>query len=803
MFNTSWRFFIRSVIQNRAYSLLSVLGLAVGLAVTLLVVLYLRNELTYDKHHPDSERIWRLTSKFYFDTEKHHFALSGLGLAPILNDESDIIEEYVRIGSAGKNVLLKHGEQAYYEDEIFYADSTYFKLFPSEFVEGDPRTALKGKNNMVLTESLATEIFGSGNAMGKVLRTNNNRFTVSAVIKDLPQNNHIQFKALLPAFLDQLEHDELIRSLWAGSTYTYVKLREGKDERDIQEAFQSVHDKYMASVARAIDSDYDIIPEPLEDIHYSSVAEFDMPRGKRGYLFVFSGVGILILAMAMINYVNLATARAASRAKEIGVRKVLGSTRGDLIRQLLVESVIFTFVALFLAVIIVELLLQTPLPDLVIQKQLSINILSEPWLIYAGILIALLVGVLSGLYPALYLSKIRTANALKGGFKSGSRSRQLRRFLVGLQFTISVSVVVLALLMTHQMEFMSDRYLGFNKEDIILVPVQDTSLREVIPLMLDELREQPNVIAASAAHSAPGSALGRMLMIARESVREGASRDAVDYMNVGGDYFETMEMAFVAGGSFRPELHSDTSQTVVVNETLVKYYGWDDPIGQVLEWGLRETGGAYNTVTIVGVVKDFNASSLHRKVEPMVIFMEEEGMGTLHLRVNSTRLKVALREIERVWNEYNTGRPFEFSFLDNELNDLYSEDRKQARLIAMLTLVTILISTLGLVGLASYTTQQRYKEIGVRKVLGASLQQILQLLFKDVAVLVSGAVLMSIPLSWMVFRTWVDGFAYLAPINWYGILLTGVLAVTFAYLVVSLHSLKAARTNPMKSLRYE
>ncbi|KAB2816900.1 FtsX-like permease family protein [Phaeocystidibacter marisrubri] len=803
MFNTSWRFFIRSVMQHRSYTLLNVLGLAVGLAVTLLVVLFLRNELTYDTRHPESDRIYRLTSYFYFETENHHYAPTGLGLAPLMQGESDAIEAYVRVGNAGKNVLLKHGQDAFYEDAVFYADSTYFDFFPSTFIYGDASDALRGENSLVLTQSLATSIFGDVNPVGEVLRTNSNRFVVTGVIEDLPQNEHIQFKALLPAFTEQLSQEDLVRTLWAASTFTYIRLKEGVGPSEINRAFREVHQKYMVDVASVINSDYDIIVEPLEEVHYGSKAEFDLPKGKLSYLFVFGGVGLLILALAMINYMNLATARASKRAKEIGVRKVLGSTRRDLIWQLLIESVTLTFVGLFLAVILVELLLQSEVLIVLMQKNISINVIDQPKFLWWGVITALVVGILSGIYPALYLSRIEVAESLKSAFKAGKSSVQMRRFLVGLQFTFSISVVVLAVFMTRQMSYMSDRYLGFNSEDIVLVPVQDTALREVVPEMIEELREQPHVLSVSSARNVPGDIIGRVLMHALNPQKVQATREAMDIMHVGEGYFHTMELEFLQGSSYTAVMDEDSVFQVVVNESLVEYFGWDDPIGEQLEWGLQENGRAYYTARIIGVVNDFNTSSLHSPVNPLVMFLDEEQRGTLHLRVDSENMKSAIASIEKVWNQHSISRPFEFSFLDEDLDMLYREDQRQSTLISMLTLVTILISTLGLLGLASYTIQQRYKEIGIRKVLGASVRQIVNLLFRDVAAMVALAVLISIPISYAVFQSWVSNFAYVTPVQWFVFVVIGLIAVIFSYVVVSLHSLKAARTNPVKSLKYE
>lgn len=803
MYKAAWRFFIRGALAHRSYALLNVLGLAVGLAVTLLVILYLKTELTYDSHVPQNDRVYRLTSQFYFDREYHHFAPTGVGLGPLMMEESDDIETYVRIGSAGKNVLLSRGDESYYEDLIFYADSNYFEIFPATFLEGDPNTALSQSNGMVLTQSLAQRIFKGEPAMGQWLRTNNNRFMVTGIIEDLPQNAHVQFKALLPAFVSDMSREEVIRSLWAASTFTYVKVKPEAGQEELFTAFRRVYATHMADVAEVIQSDYTIIIEPLRDVHYKSLARFDLPQGQTEYLYVFTGVGLLILALAIINYMNLTTARASSRAKEIALRKVMGSTRRDVVLQLLVESILFTALALLVSVVMVELALRSEYLHKLIQKQLYLDVLLEPTMFLAAFAAVILVGIIAGIYPALYLSRVKVISALKGVFKVGPRSVRLRNFLVGLQFTFSISVVVLAVLMNRQMDFLGDQYLGFNKEDIVLIPVQDTSLQASFPRLIAEVSKQKHVVSVSSAEAVVGQNIPRMLMMAQSSALRSNVREAIDFMNVGVDYFTTMEIDFLLGGTFQTERHTDTSQTVVVNRALVDYYGWENPIGQVLEWGLRESGHSTYTGTVVGVVDNFNASSLHHEVEPMILFYDKGMLGTLHVRVDSRHLKSALAELEEVWDQFETGRSFEFSFLDLDLDNLYSEDDRQARLIFLLTFVTILISTMGLLGLSSFTTQRRYREIGIRKVLGASVANIVSLLFKDIALLVALGVLISIPLSWSVFRIWTDHFAYSAPIEHFVFLTIGLGAVLFSYVVVSFHSIRASRVNPVEVIKYE
>lgn len=803
MFKTSWRFFVRAVQKHRSYTLLNVLGLSVGLAVTLLVVLYLKFELTYDRHHPNHERIYRLTSHLYFENADNHYAQSSLALAPLLVRETDAIESFVRIGNAGDNVLLKTEEQAYYENQVFYADTTYFGLFPAEFILGNPEKPFPTSTSIVLTQSLAHHIFGEVDPIGEVIQTNNNRFTVSAVIADLPQNSHIQFKAILPAFTQEASEEELQTALWVAATYTYVKLKPERTIEEVSAAFDQLHDKYMVEISRAINSDYDIKPEPLADIHYGSEAQFDLPQGKIDYLFVFAGVGILILALAMINYMNLSTASASRRAKEIGVRKVMGSTRRDLVWQLLIESVLMTGLALLVSVVFVELILQSVYFQELTQKTLKLDILADPWLIYSGILFTIGVGVLSGLYPALYLSKIPSAQSLKGSYKTGRSGLQFRRLLVGAQFTVSISVVVLAVLMTRQMDYLGDRYLGFNKEDVVIVPIQDTSIQAIIPELMAKMEKSPYVLSVAAAQSAPGSMVGRMLMTYKDAWGQPKAREAVDYMAVGDGYFKTLELGFVAGEGFDFDLHGDTSSSIIVNEALVKYYGWEDPIGQVLEWGVDESGVSKRAAVVSAVVRDFNAASLHTEIYPTVIFYEEEMLTNLLIRVDSWNLKKALAGMEEIWAATEIDRPFAFSFLDESLEGLYRDDRRQARLISTLTWVTILISSIGLLGLASYTTQRRYKEIGVRKVLGASANQIVNTLFRDVVVLIGAAVVCSVPLSYAVFRVWVSNFSYAAPIQWQTFFITGVIAVGVAYLIVSFHSVRAARANPVHSLKHE
>lgn len=814
---------LRVLLKNKFYSLLNILGLAVGLAVAIIIFLYVQSDLSFDKQHENHANIYRIDSKFKIGPKDDEYALSSQFLPQFLMTEYPEIQNYTRLRTAGK-VLIRSNDDQFYEDDLYYADSSMFSLFTHEFVEGDPRTALIEARSMVMTESLAKKYFGNASPIGEILKTDNNQFKVTGVIKDLPDNVHLKFEGLLSystleVNLGALTPQQKQGALWGASDFSYLLFPPGYDTQVLLDKFPDFYEKHMAPIAKLANINGTFAPKftPLADIHFNSTAQFDLPTGNRNYTYAFSAIGIFILLLAVINYANLASARATSRSKEVGVRKVMGSTKSSLIAQFLSESVIIAIISMTLAFGIVSLLVNGLGLEGLLGRELSFLPFQDSSLLLGSVGITLFIGFISGMYPAFYLSAISTVKALKGSVKSGPGSMNMRKVMVAFQFFISIGVIISTLLMKDQIQFLNDKDLGFNKDNVIIVPIQDATVNSKSEAIKNTLLENPGIIGVTDAIAVGGDTnLGNNLLGAGKTLVkiQGADSLVVDdtfpVLFVGDDYLSTMQVKLVGGRDFDKNQKTDETQAVLVNEAMVAKMGWDNPIGRTVS--LPFPGAVQQKV--IGIVKDFNAFSLHSEVEPTIIFHKnvspflaaQGGFASFHVHVRGDAIKEAMSHLEQTFREQDPTHPFEYRFLDTRAEDLYREDTRQSKLTGILSYICIFISCLGLLGLASFSTSQRIKEIGVRKVLGASIFQLVYMIFRDVLVLIVIGFVISIPVSYYVIDQWLQEFAYKMPLTQtltLAALLSGILAIIVAFLTVSYHSLRAASQNPVKALRYE
>ncbi len=796
-------FAIRSLMKNKTYTLLNVVGLAIGLAVSIIIYLFLQSELSYDTSFPNHKNIYRIHSEFKLNEEKERLASSSMVLGPMLKEEFGYIENYTRLMHIDDNVLFRYGDKQIYEGGIAVADSNFFSVFNVPFRSGDPVKSLVAPRSMVVTRSFAERYVGKADPVGKIISTNNYDYTITGLIEDLPANTHHHFDAVISYYFEPISKEEQRKALWLSDAYTFLQLNDRAEPSRLENDFKGFYDKYMQPVGENFGGYYHISLAALEDIHFGEALQYDRASGDSTYLYAFGTIGILILILACINYVNMATARGLRRVKEAGLRKILGSSNNEIRLLIFAESFVLSLVSLFIAFVLVELVLELTSFNAVMEKDLALNFSKIPSLIWLPVLLALLVGLLSGWYPAINLSRVQGLAAINGGYRVGRKSAALRKFLVGFQFCISVAVVITALLMYRQMDYVKKKDLGFNKEDILLVPVSNDSLMaSKIPEMQRQIEQTPYVRATSMAWSTPGGNLERMLLSLEPEEEDALQRDVVDIMHVGMDYFETMEIDLVEGRFFTEEDREEI-KGVIVNHQLVEGMQWNAPIGKIIKWGFDESGNQLYEGRVVGVVDDFNSHSLHEPIEPTVIFLQDYEKGTMHIRVDSEHLQAALNDIENIWGRSETRNPFRFSFLNKDLMNLYEEEQRQSRLILFLTYLAIFISFLGLTGLASFTTGLRTREIGIRKVLGADVFQMVNLIFKDMLVLVVVSVLLAIPLAYFLIRGWLAGFAFSASLDPFIFTFSALVAVIMAYLIVTYHSVRVARSNPVDTLKYE
>ncbi len=797
------KFTLRSLLRSRNYTILNLAGLAIGLAVSIIVYLYVQDEMNYDEHLTDYKNIYRINAQFELDKQREQVAGTSLSLGPLLAQDYSYIQNFTRFLHYNYNVMFKYGGNEHFENNIAVADSNFFKVFEMNFLEGSPSSSLREPRTIVITSSFAKRYFGTEPALGKYISTNNFDYRVTGVIEDLPGNTHHSFEAVISAFHETLPLDQLTKSLWEATVYTFLKF-ESQDLADRLEAdFHNFYKRYMEEAGQNLGGYYDIDLVRLDKIHYDKDYQFDRPTGKRVYLYAFGAIGLLILILAGINYVNMATARGMGRAKEAGLRKIFGSTPRQIQRLVLSESVILSLVSLFFAFSLVEVILELTSFNQVLGKDLSLDFMAYPLLWIVPLALAVLVGILSGWYPAIILSNVPAVSAVRGGYALSSRSTSLRRFLVGFQFCISVAVVITALLMYKQMDFVSKKDLGFNKEDVVLVPIQDSLTSHRLPRLRKALAETPYVLSSSVAWSVPGNNLDRTLLSLEEPSGGSFQREVVDLMYVGTGYLETMEIDLLAGRDFEDKDLDTNESVLIVNREMVIFMRWKDPLGKQVQWGFDDTGEPLYNGKVVGVVENFNTHSLHEKVRPTVLFLQSDNVGSMQVRVDSEHLVAALNNLEKAWGDEIGGIPFRFSFLNGRLMSLYQEERRQSMVVLLLTYLAISLSFLGLTGMASFTTGQRTREIGIRKIMGADLRQMLNLVFKDMLSLVVISVLLALPLAFMLIKGWLANFAYAANLDPFVFVMSALSAVLLAYMIVSYHSLKVARYKPVDILKHE
>ncbi len=793
---------IRVLFRNPFYSFVNIIGLSLGIACALIVWMYVVIESTYDKHYEGHENIYRVTSYFTIEDKLDDFALTSFGIGRLMQKEYADIER-VTLLQEYPRTLFKNEEKSFYEEGFLLADSNYFEVFSHEFIEGSPETSLNRPLTIVLTESIAQKFFGDALALGKNIQTTHRTYEVTGVIKDLPQNTHFLFDALItPSTIANPTEDQLIRSLWNVGSFTYVKMREGSSTAPILDNFAAFYDKYMAEMGKRFNANFEIGMQPLADIHLKSNLKYDRQQGNINYVYAFALIGIFILVLAAINYVNLSTARSALRSKEVGMRKVFGAGRTQLIIQYLGESIILTFIAFILSLVMMEVLFELTDFNTIIGKDLHIAQLVSSELIIGMIGILLFISLGSGLYPAFYLSKIDPIQAFQAQRMNGKAGFWIRKVLVSAQFIISISVVILTFLAKSQVDYLQNTDLGFTRDNIMNIQVRDTIVYNRLPVLMKELENHPGIAKATTTYMIPGVGVGKNLF--RIEGASGMENQTFSFLRIGEEFIETIGMHIVEGRDFDLTNHpSDSSEAFIINETAVREMGYDNPIGKKVEWGFNDDGTVSVHGKIVGVVKDFNGRSLHQNIEPTLMTLQNRPGGSLILRLTGTNIQETLAFLEEKWGEMLPGQIFDYSFLDEQLSESYASDVQQSKLINIFSIVCVIISCLGLLGLSSFTIQQRTKEIAVRKILGAEVNQIMYLLFKEILMLILISSLIAFPIAHLAGEEWLKSFAYRIDMPYLIFGLIALAAVALSFVTIFYHSMRVAVTNPAVSLKYE
>ena len=794
-FITAWR----NLRRNKLYTTINIFGLSVGLAACLLIGVYISHELSYDKFNVNANRIVRATMEYGSAGTINTTATTGTKVGPQFKRMFPSIEEYARTFITHN--VVKSGDKIFDEPRILYADPSFFKIFSFHIVEGDALTALDAPDKIVITQSMAKKYFGNEDALNKTLTSGAKDLRVSAVCEDVPQSSQIKFD-FATQFLN-LGNGVKDETWWTANWITYFLLHNEKDipllQKQIIDYMKTPGVKTDAGLQGKDYLTYHL--EPLIKVHlYSSLAGFE-PNGSITYIYMFAVIALLILIIACANYTNLATAQSSGRSGEIGMRKVMGASKRQVFLQFMSESSMVTFIAAILALVLSVLLI--PYFNSITGKQFAVNVLLQPAPLVSLFIFTLIVSFFAGLYPALILSGTQIMNVLKKGFNFTGGNNLLRKTLIVAQFGISVFLIIYTIIILQQMHFMQTKNLGYDKEHIVVLPIGG-NMQQNFQSLKNAFAQVRGVESITASYETPEYVeWGDGITATDEKGKHDISLNA---MPVDLDFIKTMKMQLMAGRDFQQSDFAmiDTSdnyknyhQVFIINETLAKKIGWtpQQAIGRTIE--NRTTG------PVVGVVKDFNFSSLHDPIGPLVIFLGRDFSRDFMLRINSNDMQSTLDRLQSVWKQRVPDRPFNYHFLDDDYNKLYLAEQRTSKLFGVASGLAIVLACLGLFGLAAFTTVQRTKEIGIRRVLGANISSITLLVAKNFLQLVSIAIVIAVPLAWWAGNKWLQDFAFRIPVQAYVFVATAIVTVLIALCTVGYHSIRAALANPVKSLRTE
>lgn len=787
---------LRNLKKDKWYSLLNILGLTIGISFSLLLIFYIIDELSYDRYNEKADRIYRINAHVKEpDKDTMRWAITPFPMGVALSNDYPEVEEAVRFVGAGGDIMYKNGDLHLYQNKVFFVDSNLFKVFTHKFIEGNAQTALAAPNSMVLTQSVAEKFFGKNKSyVGKTLENaNGDVYKITAVIKDVPKNSHILFNVLISR--SSLPAD--FANNWGGfGFFTYVLLKPNTNAMAFEKKLLPMYDKYLASIFAQYNIKMRFGIVPITSIHlHSDMANEPEELGSMSYIYIFSAVAFFMLFIACINYMNLTTARSARRAKEIGIRKVTGSSKWQLVAQFLVESIITAFFALLLSIGLIALLL--PSFNTLSGKFISFGTLFQPNTLLILLAIVLFVGLVGGSYPAFYLSKFNPVNILKGSLSKASGNVTLRRILVVIQFSISMIMLICTWVVYGQLKYLRNKDLGFNKDQVMTITVNTNGdVRSKITAFKNEMRDNPQVKAVSTSQAVPGAGINFNLFSVQS--KNGFVDKGIDCYAIDENYLNTLGMKIVKGRNFSGL--PDTLRSIIVNESMVKEFGWgDNPIGKRVRFP-GDTSSYY--LEVVGVVKDFNQKSLYNPLAPLLLFYQPTSNG-IQLKLNAKNVSSAIASVERSWKKTFPDMPFQYTFLDQDFDSQYAADQKRGKIFTTFSILTIIITCLGLLGLVAFTTQQRQKEISIRKVMGAGIGQIVPLVTRNFVALVGISCFIAFPVAYLFMDKWLKIFPYNTGLSVTPFLLSAIAVLIITMITVSFHAIKAAVTNPVKSLRTE
>jgi len=776
---------LRNMRKHKGYSFINIFGLALGMACCILLLLWVQDELSYDTFHENAGDLYRVVENQHYTDYIYRVAVTPYPLGPALKEDFPEIADATRYAYAG-GILVRYGDNAFFENGIQAVDPSFFRMFSFPFMQGDRNTALDDPYAVVISAKMADKYFAGENPVGKSLSFNNRYdFTVTGVMKNIPRNSSLQFDMAVP--FEFMKTTGRYNESWgSNSISTYVLLQKNTPKLRVDEKIAGF---IKAHLEESVTTLY---LQPFTRMHLYSSFYSQTGPGDIQYVYIFSVIALFILLIACINFMNLATARSANRAKEVGLRKVVGAMRGNIIRQFFSESLLLSVIALLLAVVMVALIL--PPFNTFSGKEISFAFAGKRPILLGLTAITLFTGIISGSYPALFLSSFQPVLVLKGSLKAGSKSAVLRKTLVVIQFSLSIFLIIGTAVIYTQLDYMRNKKPGYDKENLVYIPLRGTT-RQSYRVFKSELLKNPGIAAVSASTHRPTN-IGSNTSGIRWDGKAEDQKELISFSAVDFDYVETLKIELAEGRSFSEEFPSDTAAAFMVNEEVVKLMGVESAAGRNLYWG--DTEGK-----IIGVMKNFHFQRVKYKIEPLVIGISLPDLNFILIRIHPDNTAAALDYIETTWKNVIPDYPFEYHFLSEDFERMYRTEEKIGDLLKYFSFLAVLIACLGLFGLASFTAEQRTKEIGIRKSFGASGLNVSLLFCREFFMLVIFANAIAWPFAYFAMHRWLQDFSYRTDLGLWLFALAGLLAVVIALMTVSFQSIKAALANPADALRYE
>jgi len=790
MFKNLLKTAVRHILKHFGYSVLNILGLTLGISSALFLIIYVADEVSYDRYHENADRIYRVSSKITEPDDQFTWNVAQIPFGPQVVKDYPEVQSFVRFINMPR-ALYKYEDKEFNEENFFYVDSTLFDIFSYKIVKGEGKSALVEPKKMIITEKTAAKYFGSEDPIGKTLTAGTNTFEITGVMKDVPSNSHFRFDGVA-------SRNNLPKQLgsWGNfGVFTYLLFPENTDMKAFEVKIQGMYDAYMKTIFESMKIKVEYILEPMTRIHlYSTNAGEPEPTGSIAYVYIFAIVALFLVLIAAMNYMNLATARSARRAREVGLRKVVGSRRLPLILQFLSESTVLTFISIILSIIILVVLL--PKFNMLAGKSFDLHVLYSPVILLSLLGVMIVVGIFGGSYPAFFLSRFSPVTVLKGEITQGSAGSMFRKILVVIQFTVSVIMIICTMVVFRQLNYLKTMDQGFDQTNIIGLQLNNQTLIKKYPVLKQMLLENQNIKYVTSTNTGVGEGSGKVIF--NVETDQGMTQKGVNFAVVDHDFTETLGITMASGRDFQEDMPSDTLTGVIVNETFVNRMGWKDPIGKKVELGDANTIRA----RVIGVMKDYHQTGMYNSIESLLLIWRPLN-NVIYIKLSGNETQSTISFIESKWKEIFPDQPFSYTYLEERFNRQFQADEKRGLVFTLFTILAILIACLGLFGLASYMVEQRTKEIGIRKVFGANENTILKLISKDFLILVTIGIALAVPVAVIFMNKWLENYVYKSTISVMLLISAALVTIAITFITISYKAYQASIMNPASSLKTE